>query len=74
MAMVVISDWVMACMDCGGFHFLAKEIDNQRVVKHPDSEMYQIYDRDKLSFSPCPNIGKRFAFPETGPTLAIEID
>lgn len=72
MAMIVVSDWVMCCMDCGGFHFLA---DTERVVTHPDGEMYTrvtgVYPN--INIAPCPNIGKRFKFPDEEPVEGIEV-
>jgi hypothetical protein len=73
MAMVVVSDWTMCCMDCGGFHFLA---DDNRIVTHSDGAMYTKVTGKypNIKIEPCPNIGKRFRFPEQGPTLAIEVE
>lgn len=74
MAMVVISGRVMCCTDCGGFQFLAEMQENGRyVVTHPQGEMYMGFDPKLKEHFPCPNIGKRFAFPEQGPVLGIEV-
>ena len=74
MSMVVISDWTMCCTDCGGFHFLAREENGKRVVTHSGGHIYvkTISQYPNFQQVPCPNIGKRFTFPEHGPTLALE--
>lgn len=66
MAMIIIGTESMCCMDCGGFHFLAKD----GIVTHPDDEMYVKFTGRQSQ--PCPNIGKRFGFPSP-PTEAVEI-
>ena len=97
MAMVVVSDRTMCCMDCGGFHFLAVwvnffklpvsggaikpgdtiDIDYDTggcwIVEHPSDEKFVVFDPRTRTHHPCPNSGKRFAFPNHGPTLAIEV-
>ena len=72
--MIVVSDWTMCCMNCGGFHFLAKEENGRRVVTHDDTDMYMVFDPATRNHHPCPNRGKRFAFPDTPPTKAIELE
>lgn len=75
MSMVVISDWTMCCMDCGGFNFLAQEENGRRIVTHSDGPMYfkSSGRYPNVKIEPCPNIGKRFAFPKQPPTLGEEV-
>ncbi len=67
MAMIVIGSQTMCCMDCGGFHFLAQD----GIVFHPVDPRYTKFV-GRVG-EPCPNSGKRFSFPSTPPTEAIEV-
>lgn len=71
MSMIVIGSHTMACMDCGGFHFLA---DNRRVVTHEIGPMYQTFDALTRTQYPCRNDGKQFTFPDQPPVEGIKVN
>jgi hypothetical protein len=73
--MVVISERVMCCTECGGFNFLATQMDTVDgwTLTHPAGDIYTWFDKEAKRSRPCPNIGHRFKFPPESPTLGIRI-